>query len=292
MAAPMKGIWAARFSQPYSGATVWGTGINDVHAFYGSEPARESPVRPMEGMPQSIHDTTPPHEATSSSTGSDYGFSYAPEGTVITTLQPDDRVPWDIVTSDSPVRYSSQGQPPYNASGAAKSRFRDTMGGAYTFFRGKLPRANYSTPTETVSEGWLNKPKGSPADAKPSDPRQYEMQTSMEQRYQTRVNAHAVTRNTDEPRASIASRVIGQKLKVYSGGERHYDMYPFQQTPDTEREFTYRTAGTGQPGWMENNQQWEISAVERTPPPDPYIGTPDAFGDLQYGYSPEDYFYA
>lgn len=292
MAAPMKGIWAARFGQPYSGATVWGTGINDVHSFYGSPPARDAPIRPLNDMPQELHDVTPPHEGTSSSTSSDYSFSYTGEGSIRTTLHPDERVPWDVETPDSPARFSSQGQPPYNASGAAKSRFRDTMGGAFTFWRGKLPRANYAVPTETVSEGWKNKPKGSPADAKPSDPAQYEIQTSMVQRYRTRNNAHAVGRGADEPRAGIMSRVIGQRVKVYSGGERHYDMYPKQQTPDTERVFYYRTAGTGMPGWMETNEQWDMQAIERTAPPDPYIGTPDTSDQLVFGYTPEDYFYA
>jgi hypothetical protein len=114
----------------------------------------------------------------------------------------------------------------------------------------------------------------------------------MQQRFQTRANTLAVQRGTDEAREPITSRVVPQRSPVYSGGRRHYDMFPFQQTPDTERTFYYRTAGTGQPAWMQNNEQWTIDAVERTPPSDPYIGTPDTSGLLEYGYTPEDYFYA
>ena len=292
MAAPMKGIWAARFGQPYTGAGVWGTGINDVHAYYGSPAARGIPIHPIEGLPQEIREVTPPHEGTSSSTGRDYSFSYAPEGTAITTLEPDDRVPWDIETPDSPVRFSTQGQPPYDASGARKNRFRDTLGGAYTFWRGKLPRATYQIPTETVNEGWLNKPNFGPvARAKPSDPAQYEMQTSMAQRFQTRANGAAIARGTDEAREPIESRVVPQRSPVYSTGERTYDMFPKQQSPDSlQRDFYYRTAGTGVPSWMEANETYDIDAIERTPPPDPYVGNPDFSG--QYGYSPEDFFYA
>src|SRR5215471_16134728 len=135
MAAPMKGIWAQRFGQPYSGAGVWGTGINDVHAYYGSDPARDIPIRPMQGMPQETHDVTPPHEATSSSTNRDYAFSYAPEGSTRTTLEPDERPSWDVPTTDNPSRFSTHGQPPYNATGAQKNRFRDTLGGAFSFWR-------------------------------------------------------------------------------------------------------------------------------------------------------------
>jgi hypothetical protein len=114
----------------------------------------------------------------------------------------------------------------------------------------------------------------------------------MAQRYQTRVNDHAVQRNADEPRSPISSLVTGQKIKYYSGGERHYDMTPRQQTPETAREFFYRTAGTGEPSWMEDNEQWDIVGMERTPPSDPYVGIPDTGDQLQYGYSGEDFFYA
>lgn len=293
MAAPMKGIWLARYGQPYSGATVWGTGINSVHSYYGSDLARQEPIRPMHGLAPPQHDRTEPHEGRPSSTHRDYLYGYVPEDRTYTTLETDERPPWNISTPDNPSRFAAGNQPPVDATGAQKNRFRDTFGGAFSHWRGKLPRANYMIPTETVTEGWRNKPKGEPANAKPSDPKQYEIQTSMAQRYQVRNNAHAVARGADMPREPIASRVIGQRIKVYSGNERHWDMFPRQQTPDElAREFYYRTAGTGEPAWMENNEQWNIAAIERTPPPDPYIGTPDTGESLQYGYAGEDYFYA
>jgi hypothetical protein len=293
MAAPMKGIFVQRFAQPYSGAGVWGTGINDVHMFYGSPPARLIPINPMENLPGEQHDITPPHEAVPQREPPGYQWGYVPEDSTYTTLDTDNRVTWGVSTEDSPVRFSSQGQPPLNATGAAKNRFRDTLGGAYQTWRGKLPRADYRIPNETVNEGWLNKPNFGPvAMAKPSDPIQYEVQTSMEQRFQIRDNRASLARGTDEPREPIASRVQPQRSPVYSTGQRLYDMFPRQQHPDTEREFYYRTAGTGVPDWMETNEQWDINAVERTPPPDPYVGTPDTSSQLQFGYSEEDYFYA
>jgi hypothetical protein len=115
------------------------------------------------------------------------------------------------------------------------------------------------------------------------------MQTSMQQRYQTRVNDHAVARGADGPRAGIESRVIGQRLKVYSGGERHYDMLPREQD-DMPRPFYYRTAGTGDPANMAPNAMWEIDPIQRVTPPDPYLGADET--DLGYGYTSEDSFYA
>jgi hypothetical protein len=111
----------------------------------------------------------------------------------------------------------------------------------------------------------------------------------MVQRYRRRNSDHAVGRGTDEPRAGIESRVTGQHTPVYSGGERHYDMYPKDQN-QIDRLFWFRTAGTGNPDDMTPNQMWELEAIERTPPPDPYIGTPDNLAD--YGFTPEDQFYA
>jgi hypothetical protein len=293
MAAPMKGIWAARFSQPYTGALAWGTGINPVHAYYGSDPARESPLRPMQGMPIDMPDHTPPHEGVPQATYPGYQWGYQPEDSTYTTLETDNRPSWDVETPDMVTRSAPNQIPPLNATGAAKNRFRDLFGGAFQTWRAKLPRGTYMVPTETVSEGWLNKPNfGEVAKGKPSAWGQYERQTSMQQRFQTRTNQLAVMRNTDEPREPIASRVQPQRSPVYSGDRRHYDMFPKQQTPDTEREFYYRTAGTGQPEWMTNNETYDISALERTPPPDPYIGTADTSSQLEYGYTQEDYFYA
>jgi len=293
MAAPMKGIFAARFAQPYSGASVWGTGINDVHMYYGSPPARGAILRPMEGMPGEHHDITPPHEAVPEREHAGKYWGYQPEDSTYTTLEVDDRPDWTVAPQDSPTRFKTDQIPPLNATGAAKNRFRGIFGGAFQTWRANLPRGTYMIPSETVTEGWRNKPNEGPvAVAKPSDPSQYEIQSSMAQRFQTRENAHAVARNTDEAREPIASRVVPQRSPIYSTGERLYDMFPYQQTPTRAREFYYRTAGTGEPDWMESNEMWTIDAIERTAPPDPYIGTPDTSTALQFGYAPEDYFYA
>jgi hypothetical protein len=146
-------------------------------------------------------------------------------------------------------------------------------------------------PSETVSEGWLNKPNEGPvAVAAPSSFEQYERQTSMQQRFKVQDNTRARERATDPARSEIPSRVVPQRSPVYSGEERHIDMFPYQQTPTKEREFYYRTAGTGYAEWMDVNEMWDQTAVERTPPADPYIGQQDT--QMNYGYTVEDNFYA
>lgn len=281
MAPPRKGEWARRNAVPYSGYKVWGTGINPVHMRYGGPPLRMDPLNLREG------EITPPDEAVPQELIPTETWGYQPEDSMYTGVTYDDRPAWDVAPEDSVIRASSQGQPPVNATGAAKSLFRAIKGGAFPWY---IYRDGMKElPSETVNEGWLNKPKGQPADAKPSDPSQYEMQTSMEQRYRTRVNDHAVARGADDPRAPIDSRVVGQRIKVYSGELRHYDMFPFQQD-DIPRPFYYRTAGTGPPDYLKANETYDISPIRRVPPPDPSLGEEET--QLGYGYTQEDQFYA
>lgn len=288
MAPPITGTFKDRFVVPSVGAGVWGTGYNRVHLYYGSPPARLAEINQREG------DVVPPWAGVPNDLiATDRGWGYSEDEIALEGQQffvRDDRPGWDVETPQNPSRYSTDGQPSLNATGAAKARFRATMNGAFSKFRGKLPRATYQIPTETVSEGWVNKDTGRPANAVVSDPSQYEMQTSMTQRYRARNNNLAVLRSTDEPRSHINSRVSGQKLKRYSQGDRLYDMFPYQQDAEVERPFYYRTAGTGLPDQMAPNAMWSINAVQRTPPPDPYIGPEDV--SLDYGYTPEDNFYA
>jgi hypothetical protein len=295
MALPFTGAYAARYAQTYSGNLVWGTGANPVHMYYGSPAARLQPTRPLEGRPQpagAVAEVSQPWEAIPDNVIPANIWGYQPEDDMRTYVYYDDRPSWDVPPEDNPSRISAYNQPSWSAPGKVNNQFRATRSGAHRLFRGKDPRPDYMVPTETVSEGWKNKPKGQPADAKPSDPSQYEMQTSMEQRYRSRNNRASVVRGTDEMRTDIPSRVVGQRLKVYSGQLRHYDMFPQQQSSWYERPFFNRTAGTGQPEWMMANEQWEVNAVERTPPPDPYIGQADAGPANDYGYTGEDYFYA
>jgi hypothetical protein len=293
MAVPIKGMFANTFSVPYANANVWGTGYNAIHAQYGSPPTRLNPYPTREG------EHTPPWDAVPQSLIPGEEWGYTPEDNVGSQyFVRDDRPSWDIDTPEMTVRQSTGDHPSWNATGAARSRFRSQMGGAFSKWRGKLPRATYEIPDETVSEGWINKPTGRPANARVSDPSQYEIQTSMTQRYRARNNDHAVARGTDPSRSHINSRVSGTKVKVYSQGDRIYDMEPREQSPNAphmSRDFYYRTAGTGVQSQMQPNAMYDVSALERTPPPTPYIGQTDVTlseSPEYYGYQGEDQFYA
>lgn len=288
MAAPFKGAWAARYAQPYTGASVWGTGVNQVHAVYGSPADRLQPLAPREGEAVPAQNRTPAGEGQQDDTPDTSYWGYDPEQIANTTgdyIYYDDRPHLGTDSQNSKVRSNSQGHPPANATGMAKAAFRAIMGGAH--------RVNQKLvdgyPSETVSEGWINKATSTVADAKPADDSQVFIQTSMTQRYRTRSNANAQLRGTDAPRSSIDSRVMAMVEKVYSTGERSYDMEPREQD-EIPRPFYYRTAGTGDPSYMAPNEMWDVGPVQRTPPPDPSLG-PDE-NNLQYGYTNEDQFYA
>jgi hypothetical protein len=110
----------------------------------------------------------------------------------------------------------------------------------------------------------------------------------MRQRLNKKDNRRAVARATDEARTDIPSRVMAMVEKVYSTGERLYDMFPYQ-IDQIERPFSYRTAGTGRQEWMVTNEYNPMSPIRRTPPADPAMGAAEVGSEQeQYGYTVED----
>lgn len=283
MALPTKGVWLDADDQPYTTARVWGTGINPIHEIYGEGP----PLR-VTGR-SGLQEVTPAAESVPESFEPQYKWGYEQPGDYVggdNTVYLDGRPDWGEYPTE--YRGNTEGHPPWNAPRWVNAIFNGMFGGAHRVGQKLVD----GVPSETVSEGWLNKPKGDPANAIVSDPSQYEVQTSMQQRYTKLVNDHAVERSTDEPRTPINSRVRGQKLKVYSEGERHYDMFPYQQDI-IQRAWWYRTFGSGNANEMEPNEMTLRSPVRRVPPNDPSMGPQET--DLEsndFGYTPEDTFYA
>jgi hypothetical protein len=323
MARAYRGPYArpSSYPVPYATAAVWGTGIDGIHAYYGEGPplrtlgrhgAQGSSPVALNGEPRGREYQQPGHSA-----GLDppqevtwgYEVDYSPDSVGMGADAPissndtapatdqylDGRPAWNVPADQDRLRRDTSNMPPWNVGG---ERMRATRAGShrYRLFPRKVrgfyepisAEAVDSQPTETVSEGWLNKVTSFTAYAEPSDPSQYEVQTSMRQRFGTRDNNRAQARCTDEARSKIASRVEAMVEKVYSTGERTYDMFPYQ-IDQIERPFRYRTAGVGQAAWMTANEYSAITPVQRTPPPDPAMGVPEV--SEPFGYTQEDSMY-
>jgi hypothetical protein len=285
MAIPLQGQWKRLNSVPYAGASVWGTGVNPVHGIYGEGPplrviGRNEQSPSVQPINQSL-DASDPEELWGYTLDINWRFS---------DFVADDRPPWN----EQPPQFRSNvdHHPAWNQSPDANNTFRGRWGGAHR----KDQKLADSLPSETVSEGWLNKVTGTAANSVPSDYSQLIVTTSQVQRYKTRVNNAAVDRATDAPRAPIESRVEGQVVKSYSGQEpgspRYYDMTPYQADVML-RPFRYRTGGTDDPAKMAPNEMYVNSPMQRIPPPDPSMGIGEpASPGADYGYTGEDSFYA
>jgi hypothetical protein len=320
MGEAITGQWKRYYTAPFSGAEKWGTGINPVHQFYGesTDPARVYGRPAATGNTQAggYGDTrqsfgkTPPYAASADyiETGAPWG--YQPEDIAgLDVFQLSDfaanRHGMDIVNdTDHPNLGTGEGFNEPNRTQAG--RYRVPLGVPGRFTSGRIRAGQWDAdfevsdqvPTETVSEGWINKLASgfdigqSADDVVPSDPAQYERQTSMQQRHKTLNNDRAILRGTDEARTSIGSRIVPMKVKVYSGGQRHYDMFPFQ-IDDMPRPFWYRRAATGRPWELRPNEMYVTEPLQRTPPPDPSLGPPetslsDPNYEPAYGYTSED----
>lgn len=300
MGLPITGAFARRYQEPrsYAGAAVWGTGVNPVHAIYGG------PGRPFgPGVPNDLDNRTVPAMATDDQI--EYGPPWgAPEDAAYLDSVADE----DQATHGVPFYqddFPDWGETTPETRGEIPEGMAESWGDRaipsglhHLGGEGPDPRppetsgrqsAFPQVPTETVNEGWLNKETGgSPPDAEPSDNTQIFVQTSMTQRYKKLDNDRAQMRQTDDPRTDIDSRVQSNIVKVYSGEDRHYDMFP-RQLDDIPRPFYYRTAGTGPHPYLAPNAMRLVTPMQRTPPPDASGGIPDTqiYSD-KYGYTSED----
>lgn len=285
------GSWlsqARRDTLEYQTARVWGTGVHPIHG------TRMGVGRNDATAP----DATAADVAVAEIGTEDYGYNpediagldYFASPVLATEGMPFEPDQWPSPEENIRHDIPFNGQRPLGAGGRFKAFIHSVRTGA----RNDNQWRGISTqiPVETVNEGWLNKPStgmdiGDPADSEPSDNSQIFVMTSQVQRNKTLDNDRAMMRGTDQAREAIPSRIVPMKVKEYSEGKRHYDMFPFQ-IEDIPRPFSYRTAGTGPRYYLLPNEQWQVTALQRTPPPDPSMGTVDSELSSDYGYTTED----
>jgi len=301
MGLPITGAFArsTQSQAPYAGAAKWGNGINAIHAHYAGSP-RPGGI----GVPNDLDQRTPPGMAAESvEYGPPWGAPNEPSYEDVYSYesvfvgQPEEPDTWPNLGDSTMVMPPDY--PAFNEGGQAiRSKQSNVNGPRQTTMVSQMP-------TETVNEGWLNKPVSGDMIPEPenkagdADPSQVFVQTSEVQRNNGMTQVRGVREGpegkTDQPRSTIAPRKAGPKIKVYSGQMRHYDMFP-RQIDDIPRPFYYRTAGTGPNPYLYSNTTYLNTPMQRTPPPDPSQGMVDtSFTDPDdpgsYGYTSEEWGY-
>lgn len=282
----LTGNWKAQRQIQAQAADNWGNGFDPVHAVRADADGRN--IAPNVGA--SLGDVVP-HDYTDQSyvPGSEYGYTY---DDAVFGFGPqtgtDDRPPLGVSTEQfrgNSVLMSEDAQPPWGEGPdglPAGNTVRKHSHGSL------LSRLVKQSPTETVSEGWEDKIHlPLPEDANTSDAVQYIMQTSMMQRDRTREGSQTSGR-ASEYSAPIKSRMIGPRIKPWSGGQRHYDMTP-RQAEAVVRPWWGRSAGTGPVEHLAPNEMQQRDPIQRSVPADPYQGTvPVEQPVANYGYVGED----
>jgi hypothetical protein len=311
-------------SVDYAGNYVWGTGINRIHAYRQptgrpqnyNEPLSDLDKRTlahMTGEPGFIETGPPWGYQPEDLAGLDVfanpevaiqGYYYPPGDGPYPGGDEHPNIDTGIGWTNRATIPDNQSRPwqagPRQRSWLRSQKWAGSPRGGATTAGGQPTYQNSNEiPTETVSEGWIN--KGSTGgliespefNSQPAPTHQVFVNTSMVQRHRMLNNDRAVARGQDEPRESIPSRIVGPKVKVYSGEDpdsnRAYDMFPYQAEA-IPRPFHYRTFGGGPQNYTKNNEQYERRAIQRTPAPDAGLGIPDTQFSEQTddGYTADD----
>lgn len=264
--------WRDTMANSYTNARRWGTGVNRVH-YQRDSGGREIAVSPYRGQTD-IH--------VDDAWGIDDGSYTQHDDATFMRAHPN--------LGDPGVRADTDDRPPWGYG-----QYPTPQGTGFRAYKlGYNPRENEpgAMPVGEAGEGWTNKPvKGPVLDSDDPAPEQLYVQTSMRQRDVSKDNNRAQARATDDAREPIASRIMGMRRKVWSGGQRHEDMFPFQATY-TPRPFIYRMAGAGPDEYLDPNAMYVSEPITRVPPPDVYQGVEEtAIPGTSSGLTSEDFYY-
>lgn len=261
--------------QRQAGALKWGTGINPVHSVEDSTGRNIA----TEGTNNLISvDLIEPYM---DADFADYEQGHETPQESGTVDHPDLGTPTELFRSHA-GNFPEWG--PYVDGIPGGTEIRSEDHGA------SLGNTPNQTPTETVSEGWLNKQTGEVDVSTVSAVAQIFRQTSGQQLRRARSGSQRGDGSASEFVQPIETRVPGQKVLTFSTGERNYDMQPREQLPRI-RGWWSRTAGTGYPQWMEANAHQAVQPRTRQIPPEPNTGPP-VLAAPDYGYQDEDMNYA
>lgn len=309
--AVIKGAWRAKAfgGTPFASVLKQGTGINPIHSQYGDrvgpDPGRS--MVPIHGFSNPGYAGAVPQIIEQN----EYGYQDE-------DLQWSGSEAWGYGTQTGLADRGSLDQGHELTSGANEAQnigmdaqpwgekvippggsyVRSLRHGGGTWDRPDSNDPKLSPTEDDVAQGWLNKQQSYVEDAVTSDPRQYEMQTSMMQRDQVKAGSQAASGRANEFDAPIKSRITPMKWRQWGAPpnlpgheQRHDDMYPYQQDLIV-RPWWYRQGGTGYPEWGTVNELYVSEPLQRTPPDNPdqgiIINQPEAGASIPSSSSPTE----
>lgn len=292
------GQWRRANMVSHADARVWGTGVNPVHARRGEFP-RHFATHPMHDpyrshlpavSPEPIAVDPPDWGVTEEDSASAiYGYGFETGTAAHPNWASEPQQHRGAIREKDGIPYPSWGTRPSGIPGGNAVRTIDE--GAEATLRTKQQQPD-STP------GLFNKESEAHAlTAQESAPSTVFVVTSLVQNAKKRQGSQR-SGSLSQFNAGIAPRLPGMKETPYSGGYRHVEMQPREQGA-AWRPFRTRTAGTGNPNWLQANRvRNPVTPITRVPPDLPYTGpdetdimTAYAPGEHEYGFTAEDVVY-
>lgn len=260
-----------------AGAKVWGTGINPVHLIPDGT-GREIAVTPVDNqVPDNLTEQYWHHDSW------DESVAYGETPRFDDSLDyPNWTTPTDKIRSEVQPDWPEWGNHAEGLPGGAAIRSVD-----HGARQNQTPN---QVPSETVTNGWRNKVSGDITQSRESDISTILVRTSDVQLHKVRQGSQRGVGSASEYVAPIPSRIVGRIVKIWSQGQRTYDMEPREQIQRI-RGWWPRNAGTGRVEWMNANEQIPTRPAVRALPALPDTG-PTVGGDPTFGYTSEDMAYA
>jgi len=277
----VSGSWNAR--NLYTGSAKWGNALNPIHAVRDN--GRAADLITAKEAPLSGAAGTVPEEIINDYGYCDGDYFGAVEDPRMVETHPLGR---EYDRSQIPANYPEWGDKDEDQETAFRSvpheSAQESSRVSSTFIGGN------------VSGGWLNKIRGQQNAPVTSDPKQYEINTSMTQGagVQMMTNTRAQERGLPA-RSPIQSRTAGMREKYYAksweqgGGIGTPQMFPFQQTM-LKRPFYYRTSDVPPDETHYMNTMEARQTLQYVSPDNPAQGQDATQITDNYGYTAGDYY--
>ena len=269
------GTWAQR-QEVQSGAAKWGTGFNPIHKVRSGSGRNVAPQGNTGWVDPSLtHESDEFDEADYQDALAPTVYGYGPDtGT-------SDRPRWNEMEGGQD--FDVEGFPSwghYQAGLPGGTAIRAQDHGSEASYVSRNPVA------DSAMAGWYHKQHTDVNLPVTSDPKQYEVNTSMRQREGVRTGSQMSSGRASEYSAPIASRQAPMKERAMVGDPQRREAMTPKAQYQRVRPWWPRQAGTGAPSRMAPNSMYASEPLTRQPPAIPDQGR--TVGESLSGWTDED----